>query len=64
MTAYEEEENAQKILTPESSNNDILTPFASNAPLHANSLPPNAPFLSLFDNAVVSPPTNPLKVTN
>jgi len=53
ISAYEEEEQAQKILTPESSNNDILTPFPPNASSNMNSLADNAPFLSLFDNSVV-----------
>jgi len=55
ITSFEEEEQAQKILTPESSNNDILTPFPSNVTLpNTNALAENAPFLSLFDNSVVS----------
>jgi hypothetical protein len=52
ISAYEEEENSQKIMTPESMSNDILTPSMTN--ISGASVQDNAPFLSLFDNSVVS----------
>ena len=51
ITAYEEEENAQKIQTPESMGNDVLTPYSSNA---NSNMKDSVPILSLFDNDVVS----------
>jgi len=47
---YEEEENAQKMDTPESMSND-LTQYGSNSTSTGYE---NAPVLSLFNNAVVS----------
>jgi hypothetical protein len=52
ISAYEEEENSQKIMTPESMSNDILTPSMTN--ISGVSVQDSAPFLSLFDNSVVS----------
>ncbi len=52
ITAYEQEDEAQKMMTPESIGSDVLTPFTS-----AGSAQPyttdNAPFLSIFDSPVV-----------
>jgi hypothetical protein len=51
IESYEEEENAQKINTPESmGGNDVLTPYATNI----GSTSSDAPILSLFDNELVS----------
>ena len=52
ISAYEEEENAQKILTPESLGNDVLTPFPAN--VASNDIQESASLFSVFDNAVVS----------
>ncbi|KAE8452751.1 hypothetical protein EG329_013023 [Mollisiaceae sp. DMI_Dod_QoI] len=50
---YEEEENsAQKIMTPDSSNNnDVLTPYATDG--NSNAQADNAPFMQLFDNPLL-----------
>lgn len=46
---YEEDENsAQKILTP-NSNNDVLTPYSTNTGAES------APFMHIFDASLVSP---------
>lgn len=51
MSAYEEEEQAQKdMLTPESMAGDVHTPFSVNS-VHRQDA---TPFMSLFDNPVVS----------
>jgi hypothetical protein len=51
ITAYEQEENTQKVaLTPDSLGNDVLTPFSSNG---GSAIQDKSPFLSLFDNTVV-----------
>jgi len=52
ISAYEQEENTQKVaLTPDSMGNDVLTPFSSNG---GSAMQDKSPFLSLFDNTVVS----------
>jgi hypothetical protein len=54
---YEEEENqTRKILTPESSGNDVLTPYSGGA--QDNAQTENAPFMHLFDSslACMTPP--------
>jgi hypothetical protein len=48
VSAYEEEEHAQKILTPESTNE------LDDAPGDMQAGSDGSPFLTLFDNAVVS----------
>jgi hypothetical protein len=50
ISAYEEEEKSQKILTPESVGNDVLSPFSTTA------VAETSPYLSLFDNTVVRIP--------
>ena len=53
ITAYEADEKADKeMMTPQSMlNGDVLTPHPSNAP---NSTQEATPYMSLFDNPVVS----------
>lgn len=53
IESYEEEENVHKIMTPESVGNDVLTPYTTTASANPNVVD-NAPFISLFDNSVVS----------
>lgn len=49
ISAYEEEEKSQRVLTPESmGGNDVLSPSAAEA----------SPYFSLFDNTVVSQPSS------
>jgi hypothetical protein len=55
VESYEEDENVQKIMTPESVGNDVLTPYTTNASVNPN-VADNSPFISLFDNSVVSNP--------
>ena len=51
VTQYEEEDKVQKdILTPESMGNEDLTPYPSNSA----GVSQETPFMSLFDNSVVS----------
>jgi hypothetical protein len=52
IDSYEEEENVNKIMTPESVGNDVLTPYTTNASANPN-VSDNAPLLSLFENSVV-----------
>jgi hypothetical protein len=54
ISAYEEDEKAEKeMMTPQSMlNGDVLTPHPSNAP---NRVQESTPYMSLFDNHVVSP---------
>ncbi len=52
IESYEEDENVQKIMTPESVGNDVLTPYTTDASANPN-VADNAPFISLFDNSVV-----------
>jgi hypothetical protein len=53
IESFEEDENVHKIMTPESVANDVLTPYTTNASANPN-VADNAPFLSLFENSVVS----------
>jgi hypothetical protein len=53
IESFEEDENVHKIMTPESVANDVLTPYITNASANPN-VADNAPFLSLFENSVVS----------
>jgi hypothetical protein len=51
VSQYEEEDKVQKdILTPESMGNEDLTPYNSNS----SGASQETPFMSLFDNSVVS----------
>lgn len=50
ISAYEEEEEAQKMMTPESIGNDVLTPFATSSSDATNS----TPLITIFDSPVVS----------
>lgn len=50
ISAYEEEEEAQKMMTPESIGNDVLTPFATASSDATNS----TPLITIFDSPVVS----------
>ena len=52
IDSFEEEENVNKIMTPESVGNDVLTPYTTNASANPN-VSDNAPLLSLFENSVV-----------
>lgn len=49
ISAYEDEEESQKIMTPESIGNDVLTPFGSNA----SSASDGTPIITIFDSPVV-----------
>lgn len=50
ISAYEEEEEAQKMMTPESIGNDVLTPFATSGSDPSSS----TPILTIFDSPIVS----------
>jgi hypothetical protein len=52
IEAFEDEDNIQKIMTPESVANDVLTPYPKNVSADPN-VTENSPFLSLVDNSVV-----------
>lgn len=50
ISAYEEEEEAQKMMTPESIGNDVLTPFATSGSDPSS----NTPIIQIFDSPIVS----------
>lgn len=55
VNEMEDDENNQKtMLTPDSMGNDVLTPFSAGAT--TASAAQDSPFLTLFDNEVVSLP--------
>lgn len=49
VSAYEEEEEAQKMMTPESIGNDVLTPFATSG----SDATSNTPIITLFDSPIL-----------
>ncbi|KAG4436746.1 hypothetical protein IFR05_007764 [Cadophora sp. M221] len=49
ISAYEEEEEAQKMMTPESIGNDVLTPFATSGSDPSSS----TPILTIFDSPIL-----------
>ena len=50
ISAYEDEEEAQKMMTPESIGNDVLTPFATSGSDPSN----GTPLITIYDSPMVS----------
>ncbi|CZS96070.1 uncharacterized protein RAG0_05527 [Rhynchosporium agropyri] len=59
ISAYEDEEEAQKMMTPESIGNDVLTPFTTSGSDPSTS----TPLISIFDNPILGRRDNSISHT-